>query len=173
MFRLRPPLCPVQENPGRVSLAYYFAFTLPDNNFGPAHCKGNSFMNHYPMLSKILGSLERLNVQELKDRAFLANKISKMGTLESRKAAYEAKDAVISELIRRGAARLISISLWPEMIASVQFVDGGMLHAVVAKLKWEAQQVVFDQMLTLFAKGTSDQASSMPKASRQRQGEFV
>lgn len=86
-------------------------------------------MNNRMTFAKILKRVRRQNVRSLKDRAFTANRISKITAGRSRRAAYSVKDRSISRLLALGEARVLRLYGQP---ISVQFRTGGQLHLRLA-----------------------------------------
>ena len=104
-------------------------------------------MNHSPTFNELLRFLAKDNLLHIKRRAFDANGVSKVATGSSRQTAYAVKNRAISQLLERGRARVVSISLEPDTLLDVRFTDGGMLHAAPQEMRAKAQELILRQLL--------------------------
>lgn len=75
--------------------------------------------------AQILKHVHRRDMALLKDRAFGANKIAKLTTGRSRRAAYRVKDHAITRLLALGEAQVLRLNHQP---VGVRFRSGGQLH---------------------------------------------
>jgi hypothetical protein len=94
----------------------------------------------------VLTNVRSSNIQRLKDRAFLANRLAKIAVGASRTTCYRLKDAAVNALVRHGAASLHSISGLPYgPNIGLVFVDGGRLHIPPSHLDPSARRRVQQQ----------------------------
>jgi len=101
--------------------------------------------------ASILRSVRRSNIQRLKNRAFLANRLAKIAVGTSRAKCYQLKDEAINALVRHGAAFLHSVECLPYgPTLGLAFVDGGRLHIPSSRLDLLAQRVVQHQLAATF-----------------------
>ena len=97
---------------------------------------------------QIVASARTSNIAKLKDRAFLANRLSKTAFGSSRDACYKAKNKAISALIHHDAAFVNGLDLFrsePEI--GISFLDGGMLHTRPIFLDEAARVIVARQLM--------------------------
>lgn len=80
--------------------------------------------------SAIVKEVRERNVASVKDRAFTANRISKITFGGSRRAAYAVKDKSIVRLLSMGEAKFLRFYGRP---IGVQFRTGGQLHLRMPK----------------------------------------
>jgi hypothetical protein len=99
----------------------------------------------------ILSAAWRDNINRLKDRAFLANRLAKVIVGPSRRLCYRIKDDAISTLVRHGAASVYTVEvLGHGAELGVAFAGGGKLHAVPFRLDATARFVLQQQLISAF-----------------------
>ena len=114
----------------------------------------------------MVARLQQRNARAIWKRAVVANRIAKLAVGRSRDLAYRVKGAALSELLKMGHAVLNSIALWPEVLLSVEFRQGGMLHVVPASLTPEVEGTVLEQAAALWLR--DDRETAVPPSSREK-----
>src|SRR5882672_9491871 len=98
-----------------------------------------------------------VNVAALKDKAYAANHFAKQTSGHSARRAYEAKGRAISQLLIVGAASVNSVTVLPDALLGLSFIEGGSLHIRFSQLSPEAQGAVFQQLGRLGGKNSETQ----------------
>jgi hypothetical protein len=96
--------------------------------------------------SQVLDDALPINVAALKNKAYAANRFAKTTDGHSASRAYEAKGRAISQLLIVGAASVNSVTVLPDALLGLTFVEGGSLHIRFSQLSPEAQGAVFQQL---------------------------